>query len=154
MTTLYKADDRELLISVLTGEGVHLEPAAILDGLTGEQAHTRAPGLPYSIAQLVAHVCFWQEWFNACIVSGFTGIPQRSVDGWPVVDPDGWDALRERCIRAVDEARRLASESPLGDPLLPADSVPSLARESRGSALVRGAIHNSPPAVRRGSRRG
>jgi hypothetical protein len=83
MTSLYKSDDRDLLMSVLAGESVHLEPAAILDGLTDAQAHTKPHGLPYSIADVVAHICFWQEWFNACLVSGFTGIPKHSEGGWP-----------------------------------------------------------------------
>ena len=73
MATLYKADDRNLLTSVLVGESVHLEPGAILDGLTNEQAQAKPHDLPYSIAELVAHMCYWQEWFNACLVSGFAG---------------------------------------------------------------------------------
>jgi len=130
---------------MLAGEGVHLDPAAILDGLTDVQAHTKPDGLPYSIADVVAHMCFWQEWFNACLVSGFTGIPKHSVDGWPAAPAGGWDALRERYIKSIDEAKQIAAESkPLADPLLPADAnVASLAHESRGSALLRGAMHNS-----------
>lgn len=144
MTRLYELDDRDLLTSVLTGESVHLEPARILDGLTDAQAHTKPHGLPYSIADVVAHMCFWQEWFNACLVSGFTGIPKHSVDGWPAAPDGGWDTLRERFIRSIDEAKRITNESDsLADPLLPAANVASLARESRGSALLRGAMHNS-----------
>ena len=145
MATLYKADDRDLAASVLAGEGVHLDPAAILDGLTNEQALAKPHGLPYSIAELVAHMCFWQEWFNACLLNGFTGIPKHSTDGWPAADPNGWDRLRERYVRALDEAKRIAAESAsLADALLPADAnVQSLARESRGSALLRAAMHNS-----------
>lgn len=144
-TSPYRADDRELLTSVLDGEGIHLEAGRILDGLTSEQAQTKPHGLPYSIADLVAHMCYWQEWFNACLVAGFTGIAQHSVDGWPAVDANGWDVLRERYIRSIAEAKRLATDSAsLSDPLLPPDAhVASLARESRGSALLRGAIHNS-----------
>ena len=144
MSALYRADDQNLLTSILAGEGVHLDPARILDGLTDAQAHTKPDGLPYSIADVVAHMCFWQEWFNACLVSGFTGIPKHSVDGWPAAPAGGWDALRERYIRSIDEAKRIAVESnSLADPLLPDATVASLARESRGSALLRGAIHNS-----------
>jgi hypothetical protein len=90
-------------------------------------------------------MCFWQEWFNACLVSGFSGIGQHSVDGWPAVDADGWDALRERYGRSIEEAKRIAGESDsLADSLLPSDvNIPSLARESRGSGLLRGAVHNS-----------
>ena len=145
MAPLYKADDRELLTSLLAGEGVHLDPAAILEGLTDQQAMARPAGLPYSIAEVVAHMCFWQEWFSACLVSGFSGIPQHSVDGWPSVPPGGWDALHERYVRSLDEAKRISADSSsLSDPLLPPDAkVASLARESRGSALLRGALHNS-----------
>jgi hypothetical protein len=144
MSALYRADDRNLLTSLLAGDSVHLDPARILDGLTDGQAHMKPGGLPYSIADVVAHVCFWQEWFNACLVSGFTGIPQHSVDGWPAAPAGGWDALRERCIRSIDEAKRITAESDsLADPLLPDANVTSLARESRGSALLRAAMHNS-----------
>ena len=111
MSALYRADDQNLLTSMLAGEGVHLDPARILDGLTDAQAHTKPDGLPYSIAAVVAHVCFWQEWFNACLVSGFTGIPKHSVDGWPPAPAGGWDALRERCIRSIAEAKQIAAES-------------------------------------------
>jgi hypothetical protein len=145
MRTHYTANDRDLLASVLAGENVHLDARAILDGLSGEQAHVRPNGLPYSIAEIVAHICFWQEWFNACIVSGFAGIAKHSVDGWPAVDSDGWDILRERYLRAVADAGRIASDSTsLADSLLPPDAnIPSMARESRGSGLLRAAVHNS-----------
>lgn len=145
MNSLYRFDDRELLTSVLAGESVHLEPAAILDGLTDAQAHTRPHDLPYSIADLVSHICFWQEWFNVCLVDGFTGIPRHSVDGWPAAPAGGWEALRQRYIKSINEAKRITAESnSLTDSLLPPDpGVASLARESRGSALLRGAMHNS-----------
>jgi hypothetical protein len=130
---------------MLAGEGVHLDPAAILDGLTDTQAHTKPPGLPNSIADIVAHMCFWQEWFNTCLRSGFTGIPKHSVDGWPAAPAGGWNALRERYVRSIDEAKRIATETnSLTAALLPSDAnIASLARESRGSALLRGAMHNS-----------
>ena len=100
MTTLYRADDADLLVSVLAGEQVHLDAAAILDGLTAEQAEAKPNGLPYSIAELVSHLCYWQEWFNGCLVDGFTGIAQHSVDGWPAVPAGGWDVLRDRYLQS------------------------------------------------------
>lgn len=145
MAALYNADDRDLLTSVFAGDGVHLEPAAILDGLTDDQARARPHGLPRSIAEIVAHMCYWQEWFNGCVATGFTGIARHSVDAWPAVSADGWDALRDRFIRSIEEAKRIAAgTNPLAAPLLPSDAnVASLARESRGSGLLRAAIHNS-----------
>jgi DinB superfamily len=46
----------------------------VLDGLTADQANAKPNGLPHSIAEIVAHICYWQKWFNDCAVAGFTGI--------------------------------------------------------------------------------
>jgi uncharacterized damage-inducible protein DinB len=145
MTTLYRADDPKLLTSVLRGEGVHLEPGAVLDGLTDNQARTKPHGLPHSIADIVAHMCYWQEWFNGCATVGFTGIAEHATDGWPAVPPDGWDTLRARYLGSVEEAKRIAMESgSLGDPVLPPGvDVPILAHESRGAGLMHAAMHSS-----------
>jgi hypothetical protein len=64
MATLYRADDPHLLSSVLNGEGVHLAPAPILDRLTADQANAKPNGLPHSSAEIVAHICYWQKWFQ------------------------------------------------------------------------------------------
>jgi uncharacterized damage-inducible protein DinB len=145
MAALYKADDPNLLTSLLSGEGVHLEPGAVLDGLTADQAHAKPHGLPHSIAEIVAHMCYWQEWFNNCAVVGFTGIAEHAVDGWPAVPPDGWDALRTRYLDAVEEAKRIAAESnALNDAVLPSGvDIPILAHESRGAGLLHAAVHSS-----------
>jgi uncharacterized damage-inducible protein DinB len=143
MSTLYRIDDRELLAGVLNSEGAFLGPADVLDGLTPDQAHAKPHGLPHSIAEIVAHMCYWQEWFNGCAVSGFSGIPQRAEDGWPAVPADGWPAARTRYLDAIDEARRIvfASDS-LGQALLPPGvEIPFLTRESLGSGILHAAVH-------------
>jgi uncharacterized damage-inducible protein DinB len=145
MTTLFKIEDRILLASVLDGEGVFLGPARILDGLTADQANAKPHHLPHSIADIVAHLCFWQEWFNACATAGFTGVPQHAADSWPAGAADGWDALRTRYFDAVEEAKQIAARSDsLNDPILPPDvQNPFLAKESRGSGILHAAVHNS-----------
>ena len=145
MTALYRTDDPNLLTSVLSGEGVHLEPGAILDGLTADQAHAKPHGLPHSIAEIVGHICYWQEWFNRCVVGGFTGIAQHAADGWPAVRPDEWPALRTRYLHSIEETKRIATESDsLDHPVLPPGlDIPSLANESRGAGLLHAAVHSS-----------
>ena len=145
MSPLHRIDDRSLLTSVINGDGIYLGPAAVLEGLTEEQACAKPHGLPHSIADIVAHLCYWQEWANRCAVDGFTAIAEHSVDGWPSVSPAGWNAWRQRYLGAVDEARRIVAESDvLGEPLLPPGvQIPALAKESRGSAMLSAAHHNS-----------
>jgi len=114
-------------------------------GLTAEQALAKPHNLPHSIAEIVAHMCFWQEWFNGCAMNGFTGIVKHAAVGWPAVSSDGWDALRTRFLRAIEEAKRIVAESDLpGESVLPPGvGIPSLTRDSRGSAILRASIHSS-----------
>jgi uncharacterized damage-inducible protein DinB len=143
MSALYKVNDRSLLNSLLKGEGVFRGPADVLDGLTAEQALARPDGLPHSIAEIVAHICFWQEWFNACALTGFTGVPEHAADGWPAVPAGGWEAVRTRYLAAIEAATQfVAGSDTLDDPLLPPGvPIPFLARESRGSGILHAAVH-------------
>ena len=145
MTALYRIDDPSVLLGALGGEGVYLGPAAVLDGLTVEQAHAKPSGLPHSIAEIVAHLCYWQEWFNGCAEAGFTGLPEHAADGWPAVPGDEWDAVRARYLASIEEAKRIAFASgSLSEALLPPEvSIPLLAQESRGSGLLHAAMHNA-----------
>ena len=128
---------------LLSGEGGFHGSAVILEGITAEQALAKPHGLPHSIAEIVAHVCYWQEWFNDCARVGFTGIPEHSAEGWPNVSVDGWDALRERYLASIDEAKRIVAVSDsLDEALLPAGiPIPFLTKESRGSGILHATVH-------------
>ena len=53
-------DVRHLLVDTHT----HLPPAATLAGLSSADAARRVGGVPHSIAEIVAHMAFWQDWFR------------------------------------------------------------------------------------------
>jgi uncharacterized damage-inducible protein DinB len=144
MSTLHRINDRSLLTGILSGEGVFLEPAAVLDGLTAEQVLAKPHGLPHSIAEIVSHMCYWQEWVNCCVVVGFTAIAEHAADSWPMVPTDGWDELRTRYLSSIEEAKQIVTASDaLDESLLPPSvAIPSLAKESRGSGILQVAVHN------------
>jgi uncharacterized damage-inducible protein DinB len=142
MGTLYRSDDPALLAALFDGGNAFLPPAAILDGLTEEQAMAKPHGVPHSIAEIVAHMAFWQEWFNGCVTSGYSGIPGQAVGGWPAAE--GWTETHERYLAALAEGKRLASKEAgrLQDALLPAGARnPFLEKETLGSGLLHGALH-------------
>jgi uncharacterized damage-inducible protein DinB len=131
MSTLYKVDDPNLLTDLLShGSGFH-GPAVVLDGLTAEQALAKPHGLPHSIAEIVAHMCFWQDWFNGCASTGFSAPPEHAAEGWPAVTADGWSA--KRIVAASDTLNH--SLLPPGVP------IPFLAKESLGSGILHATIH-------------
>lgn len=119
-------------------------PAVILEGLTEEQAFAKPHGLTHSIADIVAHICFWQEFFNGAAVEGFSGFPAKASEGWPATPEGGWEALRERFLQAVQTAANLARSEPLDGKLIPAEvPLPFWRRESIGTGLLHGAMHSA-----------
>ena len=140
----YIIEDRNLLTGLLSGEGGFHGPAVVLEGLTAEQAMEKPHGLPHSIADIVAHMCYWQEWFNGCARDGFTGVARHAAEGWPVVTEDGWEELRTRYLASIVAAKRIVEESSaLDQPLLPQGvDIPFLAKESRGSGILHAAVHS------------
>ena len=115
----------------------------MLGGLSAEQAFAKPHGLPHSIAGIVSHMCYWQEWFNNGAVGKFTAPAAHAPEGWPAGSSDDWEALRARFFAAVEEAKRIARESDsLDQPLLPPGvDIPPIARDSRGSGIMHAALH-------------
>lgn len=143
MRTLFKVGDRNLLAGLGDGGSSFLAPVAILDGLTGEHAVAKPHGLPHSIAEIVAHMCYWQEWFNRCATTGCTPPPEHAAEGWPEVSVEGWDALRSRFLASIEESKKIAVKSnTLDEPLLPeGSSNPFLDHESHGSGILHAMFH-------------
>jgi uncharacterized damage-inducible protein DinB len=85
--------DRRLMQWLLHGEWEFADPRNVLSGISPEDACRRVEGLPYSIAQLVAHTDWWQrrriglargeEWQDF----------ELQVDDWPDAAPQDWDRL-------------------------------------------------------------
>lgn len=143
MAELHRIDDRGLLELVAgVSVGFH-SPEAVLEGLTGEQATAKPAGAPHSIAEIVAHMCFWQDCFNQIALNGFTGFPEHAEGGWPPCSAADWPALHGRYLAVVRESQEIARTAPdLGAKLLPEGvPIPLLERDTRGSGVLHGAIH-------------
>jgi uncharacterized damage-inducible protein DinB len=131
---------REFLIDTVA----HLPPARTLEGLATTDAERRLDGANHSIAEILAHLIFWQTWFsNRC-----NGIPQPipapASHGWPAVSTGSWPDLRETFL---DGLERLAAfgddEGRLNARIEPAIDFPPLAGYTIREALVHVAQHNA-----------
>jgi uncharacterized damage-inducible protein DinB len=141
---LYRVQDRYLLTGFLRGEGGFHSPAVVLSGLTPAQAAATVHGLPHSIAGIVGHMWFYQDYFNRCAASGFQPFPQHAAEGWPNVEPGQWEDIRNRYLASIAEAKRIVETSTTLDEKLLPDGVPMpfLAKESFGSGLLHAVVHN------------
>ncbi|MFC3833048.1 MULTISPECIES: DinB family protein [Deinococcus] len=90
---------------------------AALEGLSAGDAARVPAGLPHSVAQVVAHVQFWQQWLLDAATGTARPWPEHAAGGWP--DPGEWDTLRRDLLGAQARLRDLAR-----DPDLASTSTP------------------------------
>lgn len=140
---VYRSDDPRLIASLLNGGGAFLEPRVLLEGLTREMACAKPHGLPHSIADIVAHLCYWQEFFNSCLTAGYQGVPSHAAEGWP--EPEDWETTQARFLAAIENGKRIvAASGRLNEPLLPAgERNPFLEKDSLGSGILHAGLHNA-----------
>ncbi len=129
---------RELLVETF----VHMPPRQLLDDLPAEVAmRVPGPGL-HSIAEVVAHVDHWQQWFLARCRGEARPMAASAAAGWPAVNAGDWEALRARFLQGAEDAAALGTGA-AGDPVRPAIEFPPLAHYTYRDVIGHIAQHNS-----------
>ncbi|AWN24573.1 DinB family protein [Deinococcus irradiatisoli] len=68
-----------------------------LGGLSAEDASKVPAALPHSVAEVVAHVQFWQVYLLRVFRGERPSWPGSAAEGWP--DPGEWEILRTEFLR-------------------------------------------------------
>lgn len=125
----------QALERLLEGGGASVPPDRALDGLSADLACRRVGGAPHTVAEIVAHMQFWQA-FSAALVRGEgPSLPEHAAGGWPAVDPDDWDTVHQAFLAGLIEAKRLAREEDLSRVIAGQKTV--------GYELTVNALHNA-----------
>jgi uncharacterized damage-inducible protein DinB len=127
---------RELLIETYP----HIPPGRALEELASDDAERRLAGAAHSVAEIVAHVTFWQEWFADRCAGLATPLAASAADGWPAVAPGSWPSIHDRFLAGLE---RIAALKDHDRPVTPPIEFPPLAHYSVGDALVHIAQHNA-----------
>ncbi len=132
------------LHSVLRGAHSYLAPSASLAGLTTEIARRLPDNSEHSIAEIVAHMAFWQEWFLDRCDGIATPAPSHADLGWPAVSHMAWESILERFERGFARALALSDdEGRTSQPIAPPLEFGHLATYTAGDALIHLALHNA-----------
>jgi uncharacterized damage-inducible protein DinB len=131
-------DPRPLLIDTLP----FLSPRHALDGIAADVADRRVPGAPHTIAEIVAHMDFWQDWFAGRCDGTAGPMAQSAASGWPAAQPGAWDPLRRRFLDGLERVAALGA-SDQARRLDPPIEFPPLAGISVREVLVHVAAHNA-----------
>ena len=129
--------------SILRGAHAYLEPRAALAGIGTEVAVRKPVNTPHSIAEIVAHMAFWQNWFLDRCDGSSTPAPAHAALGWPTVGDEQWETVLARFDAGLDRALALAEDKVrLERPVTPPLDHP-LGHYTAGDALVHIALHNA-----------
>ena len=131
---------RELLIEPLA----YMPPGRALEGLTPENAERRPPGAEHSVAEIVAHLTFWQEWFLRRCRASPDPMPTTAATGWPAVVPGTWPQIQTLFMESLERAAALGDHPAMLDQrIAPPIEFPPLAGYTIRDALTHIANHNS-----------
>jgi uncharacterized damage-inducible protein DinB len=127
---------RELLIETFP----HIPPARALEALSPDEAERRLSGVPHSVAEIVAHLAFWQEWFCDRCAGVSAPMATSAAHGWPAVASGTWPSILERFLSGLERAATMRDPDRA---LAPPIEFPPLAHYSVRDALVHIAQHNA-----------
>ena len=91
----------------------HVDATDALDGLTAEQAGARPDGWPYSIAQQVAHMLFWQRHMHEELEKGEAVEVSTAAASWPDVAVEDWPRVRDDFLAILEKNKELARDADL-----------------------------------------
>ena len=133
-------DVRSLLIET----HAHMPPPEILSDVSEHDAARRFPGVSHSIADIVAHMAFWQSWFVKRIEGKPEPLVTSAAMGWPAVAAGDWERVRTQFVTGLDEVVGLVSDPGLLETrVTPAIEFPPLANYTVRDALIHVAHHNA-----------
>ena len=135
----------------LTSPIAYLAPDKGLDGLTAGAAERKSPGVEHSVAEIVAHLGFWQDWFYLrctghgapMISSAAAGGPAVAAGSWPELRARFLDRLQALAALAEGDVAATAATAATAAPLAPPIEFPPLAGYTVSDALVHVATHNA-----------
>ena len=129
---------------LLTDTLAYLRPRAILTDLSADEAARRVTGSTHTIAEIVAHLAFWQDWFLGRCRGEGRPMVASAADGWSAVSAQAWPSVRDRFLDGLDAAIEIGGDaSRAGRPIDPAIEFPPLAAYTVRDALTHVAVHNA-----------
>lgn len=109
--THYPSPAKSFIQAVLTGAGGFTPPDKTLHDLSAEDANFRLPASPHTIAEIIAHLNYWQTWTLNVVQGEPRLLPEHAADGWPA--PQDWTALKQNFLTGLQTAFDLCEDEAL-----------------------------------------
>lgn len=121
----------------------HISPAHALEGLSPADAERRIPGANHSVAEVVAHMTFWVDWFVRRCEGDAVPAPEHAAEGWPAVPRGSWPQIRQHFFEALERAVALSDRARRDDPITPPLEFPPIADYRIRQAIIHVSNHTA-----------
>jgi hypothetical protein len=110
------------IASLLDGVGEYVTAEQTLESLTTKQALMKLEGWPHSIAEVVAHLLFWQRQVLAGIHDqpGVVDVSTAAI-GWPQVKRGDWPRIRDEFLVGLEQSREITRDPGRLERVLPSN---------------------------------
>jgi uncharacterized damage-inducible protein DinB len=105
--------DGSFLVFLLEGGRAFVNPKELLEDIDGKDAVRVVTGCHHTIAEIIAHLHYWQDWFYQGATGNLQTYPQSNELSFPKVSALEWDSLRERFWQSLEDIKKLCSDTAL-----------------------------------------
>lgn len=116
-----------LLPKLFRGGQAFVGVEAALSDLSDEQATTRPDNLPHTVAELVAHINWWNRWMLDILEAGESmPYPPHAADTWREVPAQDWPAVKTEFYDLLARIDAHAARPDLASPVNHEETVGEL----------------------------
>jgi uncharacterized damage-inducible protein DinB len=105
--------DASYLVFLLEGSRAFVNPKELLEDLSPESAVKVVEGCNHTIAKIVAHLLYWQNWFYQGATSKLQVYPHSNELSFPKVAASEWESLRANFLQSLGDIKKLCADTAL-----------------------------------------
>jgi len=98
---------------LLSGGNAFVNPQELLEDISAEQATQSLSDHTHTIAEVIAHLNYWQDWFYTGAAGAAKAYPKSGDESWPKVKSGVWDGLRADFLAQLGRIQRLCDDGDL-----------------------------------------
>lgn len=103
----------DFLVFLLEGSRAFVNPKELLEDIDAEHATRAVTGCNHTIAEVMAHLGYWQDWFYQGAMGNLQPYPQSNELSFPKVSGLEWDGVRAAFLQRLKDIKQLCTDTAL-----------------------------------------
>lgn len=105
--------DSDFLVFLIDGGRAFTNPVTLLEDLDGEVAVKAVEGSPHTIAAIVSHLDYWQNWFMKGVEGRLEPYPESLSNTFFPIEATEWQNLKTNFLETQNTIKTLCKDAEL-----------------------------------------